>query len=117
ATSTMPSRRSRAISSPMPSASSAWAISKWTRPRQRTSTSSSDMTIRGLFALLLLALSGPPALAEYFTIRQYDVNVRITEEGYADFEEILRVEFTQPRHGIFRFVPYRDDIGGKRGDR
>lgn len=75
------------------------------------------MSIRGLLALLLLALSGPPALAEYFTIRQYDVNVRITEEGYADFEEILRVEFTQPRHGIFRFIPYRDDIGGKRVDR
>lgn len=75
------------------------------------------MSLRGLGALLLLVLLPSALRAEYFTIREYVVNVRITPEGYADFEEVLRVEFTEPRHGIFRFIPYRDDIGGKRVDR
>lgn len=76
----------------------------------------SDMRLRGLLALFFISLA-LPAGAEYFTIRQYEVNVRITEEGFAEFEEELQVEFEQPRHGIFRFIPYRDDIGGHRVDR
>jgi len=75
------------------------------------------MSLRGLIAFLAFAWWLPVAHAEYFTIRQYDVNVRFTDEGYADVEEVLQVEFSQPRHGIFRFIPYRDDIGGQRVDR
>lgn len=70
------------------------------------------------FLLLLLAW---PVLShtqtEYFTIRDYKIDVTFTEQGYADFEEVITVEFTQPRHGIFRFIPYRDIINGHRVDR
>ena len=31
--------------------------------------------------------------AEYFTITRFSVNVTITEEGYADFDEVIEVEF------------------------
>ncbi len=54
--------------------------------------------------------------AEYFTIKNYQVNVTFTEEGYADFEEIIEVEFSQPRHGVFRFIPYRNKVNNKNLD-
>ena len=57
------------------------------------------------------------ANAEYFTIKQYDVIVTFSEEGYADFQEVIEVEFSQPRHGILRAIPYRDNINGKSYDR
>ena len=71
------------------------------------------------FVLLLLAvcLSTTLAQAEYFVIRNYHIVVTFTEEGYADFEEVIEVEFSEPRHGIFRFIPFRDEINGKRVDR
>lgn len=70
--------------------------------------------------LLLIVLSGlffiQPISAEYFSIRKYNVDVQISEEGYADFEETIVVEFTQPRHGFFRFIPYRNTVNGKTND-
>src|SRR5690348_6265870 len=56
-----------------------------------------------LFLLLLFVSSG--IKAEAFVIRQYHVEVNFTEEGYADFEETIDVEFTESRHGIIRFIP------------
>jgi uncharacterized membrane protein len=70
-----------------------------------------------LLLLLPLCLAAPGVKAEYFVIRDYQVNVTFTPEGYADFEEVIEVEFTQPRHGIFRFIPYRDMINNQRVDR
>jgi uncharacterized membrane protein len=61
-------------------------------------------------ALCLLSLS---AKAEYFNIVNYDVNVKLSSDGYADFEEIIEVEFTTSRHGIFRQIPLRSEINGR----
>src|SRR5690349_1021659 len=55
--------------------------------------------------------------AEYYSIKQYHIDVHFTDEGYADFDEVIEVEFTSPRHGIFRFIPMRDNINNKRVDR
>lgn len=70
-----------------------------------------------LLSFLLLLGSLTLARAEYFTITQYDIHVQFNEDGSADFEEVIEVKFSQPRHGIFRFIPTRDKINNKRVDR
>ncbi len=65
-----------------------------------------------LFLLPLFFWTGK-VKAEYYTISLQEVNVTITPEGYADFDELYVVHFTEPRHGIFRFIPYRDIVNGK----
>jgi uncharacterized membrane protein len=72
---------------------------------------------RLLLVLLPFLLFSQKGSAEYFVIRDYDISVTITREGYADFVETIEVEFSEPRHGIIRFIPFRDEINGKRVDR
>ena len=70
----------------------------------------------GRFWLLLifsLFLSASELRAEYFVIRSYNVEVEITEEGYAEFREVIRVEFSEPRHGIYRDIPLKSRINGE----
>lgn len=75
------------------------------------------MIKRCLIILLAVCFTAILARAEYFVIKNYHIDVTFTEEGYADFEEVIEVEFSQPRHGIFRFIPYRSEVQGKRVDR
>ncbi len=67
--------------------------------------------------LPLLCLLGHRASAEYFTITNYHVAVIFFAEGHADFEEVIEVEFSEPRHGIFRQIPLRSVVNGKTVDR
>lgn len=67
--------------------------------------------------LLFACFGSGQAKAEYFTITNYHVKVTFTEEGFADFEELIEVQFTEPRHGIFREIPLRSIIDGKTVDR
>jgi len=48
-----------------------------------------------------------------FTIQNYDVDIRVWEDATFTVEERIEVEFTAPRHGIFREIPYKykDDKG------
>jgi len=55
--------------------------------------------------------------AEYFTITRYAIDVTFAADGSADFVETIEVSFSEPRHGIFRFIPYRDNINGSKVDR
>ncbi len=55
--------------------------------------------------------------AEYFTITRYDIAVTFSADGSADFVETIEVLFSEPRHGIFRFIPYRDIVNGSNLDR
>lgn len=63
--------------------------------------------MRNHYWLLYLWLFFIPAgiKAEAFVIKNYHIEVNFTEEGYADFEEIIDVEFSEARHGIKRFIP------------
>ena len=74
------------------------------------------MRKHGLLIVFSLLFCISSLKAEYFTITRFSVNVTITEEGYADFDEVIEVEFSQPRHGIFQFIPYRNMIDGKQVD-
>jgi uncharacterized membrane protein len=76
-------------------------------------------SFRCLFAVLILnlslnlALSISPAFAQYFTIDKFHSDIMIGEDSSVIVKETIDVEFHQPRHGIYREIPfkYRDDLG------
>ncbi len=70
-----------------------------------------------LVGLLLLLGTLTPTKAEYFTITNYDVVVNFNSDGSADFEEVIEVRFSEPRHGIFRFIPLRSIVNNEKLDR
>lgn len=58
--------------------------------------------------VLIAALTAVPARAdEYYTISDYNVKVNITESNAYDVTEVIRANFTTPRHGISRSIPYQ----------
>jgi uncharacterized membrane protein YgcG len=56
-----------------------------------------------LLCLCALAIS---LRAEYFTIRKFDADYVLEEDGDLQVTERITVEFSQERHGIFRVIPY-----------
>ena len=42
-----------------------------------------------------------------YRITNYDVNINITEENSYEVQETIFADFPVPKHGIFRFIPYR----------
>ncbi|MBN1968077.1 MAG: DUF2207 domain-containing protein [Candidatus Delongbacteria bacterium] len=41
---------------------------------------------------------------EYFVIDRYEININVLESNVYEVTEILDVSFSQPRHGIFRYL-------------
>lgn len=70
--------------------------------------------VKNIFILFLLLLSPAAALAEYFVIDQFDVSIRIDESGFFEVTETIDVTFSEPRHGIYRTIPGRYRIEGRR---
>lgn len=60
--------------------------------------------------LFLVCNIGCTSAQEYFTIDQYDVNVKINKNASLDIVEKISVHFTEPRHGIIRKIPYKYKI-------
>lgn len=48
-----------------------------------------------------------------YVVESFDVGIVINEDSSFDVEEKISVFFTEPRHGIFRYIPikYKDDNG------
>src|SRR5665647_1677364 len=44
---------------------------------------------------------------EAFTIRQYNVDVKVNKDASLDIAETISVHFTESRHGITRHIPYK----------
>ena len=42
-----------------------------------------------------------------YRVTNYDVNINITDENFYKVQESIFVNFPVPKHGIFRFIPYR----------
>jgi uncharacterized membrane protein len=61
------------------------------------------LLLLSVFTVLSIALNAQ----EYFTIRKYDVDVKINKDASLDISEKINVEFSEPRHGIIRKFPYR----------
>ncbi len=66
-----------------------------------------------IFLNLNLILFTPPAFAQYFTINKFHSDMMIQEDSSIIVKETIDVEFHQPRHGIYREIPfkYRDEWG------
>ena len=64
--------------------------------------------MKKLFAFLVFAFIINHAHAqEYFTISKYDVAVTVNKDASLDVVETINVHFTESRHGIIRFIPYK----------
>jgi len=63
--------------------------------------------IKVLFLLLILfvLISTFSFADEYYTIDDYDVNIDVTENNIYNITETISVDFSVPRHGIFRKIP------------
>ena len=44
-----------------------------------------------------------------YTIGDYDSNIVLTTGGELQISEQIQVNFSEPRHGIYRKIPYRYD--------
>lgn len=53
------------------------------------------------------------AFGQGFTIKAFDVKIKIDKDGYADVHEIINVYFTESKHGIYRDIPYKYILQGK----
>jgi uncharacterized membrane protein len=65
--------------------------------------------VKKFFATLLIVFAciNCTTAQEYFTIKQYDVAVKVNKDASLDIDETILVHFTEKRHGIYRFIPYR----------
>ena len=56
-----------------------------------------------------------PVFAQYFTIDKFHSDIMIQENSSMIFKETIDVKFHQPRHGIYREIPFRytDELGAK----
>jgi len=68
-------------------------------------------SILGLSLNLIFPVSS--VLAQYFTIEKYQSDIMISEDSSVIVKETIETEFHQPRHGIYREIPfkYRDEFG------
>ncbi|MEP7252315.1 MAG: DUF2207 domain-containing protein [Ginsengibacter sp.] len=68
--------------------------------------------MKKLFVIILLSavFSKPLKAQEYFTIKQYNVEVKINKNSSIDIAEKINVQFSEPRHGIIRKIQYKYKI-------
>ncbi len=60
--------------------------------------------MKKLFTLLFILLAFV-CHAEYFTIDNYNVHIKLNKDSSFEVREEITVNFTTPRHGIFRKIP------------
>ncbi|MGL4546421.1 DUF2207 domain-containing protein, partial [Eubacterium aggregans] len=71
----------------------------------------------GILAAFILFWGSTAFAAEYYTTPNYKVDMAVNENHSYDVTETITVSFTEPRHGIYRYIPqsgsfYRE-IDGK----
>ena len=64
-------------------------------------------------SLLFISFFSFKLHAEFFVIDQYAIDVTISEKGYFDVVETIRVNFSEERRGIIRSIPTRETYQGK----
>lgn len=57
--------------------------------------------------LFVFFIVGKIQAQEYFTIKQYDVTIKVNKDASLDIAEKIDVHFTEPRHGIIRKIPFK----------
>ena len=61
----------------------------------------------------LVAFWASPSAAQYFTITSFHSDINIHSDGTVFVKEALKIVFEQPRHGIYREIPFkfRNELG------
>ena len=68
-----------------------------------------------LLCVMFLTLWLPTAGAESFEIDAYTVSIQVSDRAELEVEEVIDVRFLEPRHGIFRLIPFKyktDSLAG-----
>ncbi len=60
--------------------------------------------------LLLFFVVSNTQAQEYFTIKHYDVDIKVNKDASLDIAEKIYVHFTEQRHGIIRKIPFKYKI-------
>lgn len=60
-----------------------------------------------ILALSLACFTLQLQAQEYFSITSYNVGVQVNKDASLDVVETINVHFTEPRHGILRFIPFQ----------
>ncbi len=72
------------------------------------------MLYKKFAVVVFLILATTICRAEYFVIRDYKVDMKVFgSEGMFEVNETITVEFSEPRRGIFRNIPYMYRINGE----
>jgi uncharacterized membrane protein len=60
--------------------------------------------------LLIPACIGFADAQEYFTIKKYEVAITVNKDASLDIDENIFVHFTEQRHGLYRFIPFKYEL-------
>ena len=60
--------------------------------------------------LFVFFIVGKIEAQEYFTIKNYNVTIKVNKDASLDIAEKIDVHFTEPRHGIIRKIPFKYQI-------
>ena len=69
--------------------------------------------MKKVISVLIILFLTRFSYAEYFTIRHYQVNMKVNPNTVLNIHEKIDVHFTTPRHGIFREIPVRARINNR----
>ncbi len=71
------------------------------------------MFLRIVVVLAIQSILVSPAFAQFFTIEKFHSDITIQPDASFTVTERIDVNFSRPRHGIYREIPfkYRDDLG------
>jgi uncharacterized membrane protein len=71
--------------------------------------------MKKLSAFLILSLLYITVIqSQAYIINDYNIEIKLSEEGYFDVHEVISVTFNEDRRGIMRNVPKSFNTGGKR---
>lgn len=63
-----------------------------------------------ILVLLMSTVSFVSASSGGYTTQRFDVDVTVGEDHVIHVEETIKVNFTEARHGIYRYIPYETGI-------
>ncbi|MEG2650763.1 MAG: DUF2207 domain-containing protein [Eubacterium sp.] len=68
------------------------------------------LTLIGILFTLCLVLPGAAFAEEYYTTPDYKVEMIVNEDQSYAITETITVSFTEPRHGIYRYIPKQGSL-------
>ena len=72
------------------------------------------MRSTSIVLLFLFSIFRSGSAQEAFIIKDYKIRAEVFEDGYFDIYESIEVEFSEPRHGIYRRIPVRYIVNGQK---